>query len=53
MVDLDKKSTFDQANFNSEADDSYLTLCLLIQEEAVDDLNLLNPLKFLLKSILT
>ena len=26
MVDLDKKSTFDQANFNSEADDSCLTL---------------------------
>ena len=37
MVDLDKKSTFDQANINSEADNSYLTLCLLIQEEAVDD----------------
>ena len=37
MVDLDKKSTFDQAKLNSEAEDSYLTLCLLIQEEAVDD----------------
>ena len=37
MVDLDKKSSFDQAKLNSEAEDSYLTLCLLIQEEAVDD----------------
>ena len=53
LVDLDKKSTFNRANFNSEADDSYLTLCLMIQEEAEDDLNLLNPLKLHLKSVLT
>ena len=54
MVDLDKKSTFDQANFNSEADDSYLTLCLLIQEEAVDDSKeRATILKLPLKRILT